>query len=437
MGSEKRPDFTPPRGMRDIMPEEMAKRKYVCGKIEEVLALFGYNLVDPSHIEKMETIFGKAGPGIEEEIYSFKDKGGRHLGLRFELTLGMARMVATKPDWPKPLRIAAISNAWRYDEPQYGRYRSFYQWDIELFGSDSPGADAEIVEVSCRIMDRLGLADYEMVVNDRNIVDAFLKSLDLQADKAQILRIMDKKGKITEDEMAEQLGALSLTDSQIKQIFGFASKKGHIFEICEFLREQPAMKNSDDVTRVEEIGRILEKSVGLQRIRFDLSLVRGLDYYTGFVFECYDPENINLGSVLGGGRFDGLVGIYGRDCPAVGSAGGIERLILSLESKDLFPKEIIHVPKVLIAPVTERELPEAMGISSRLREAGISAVVEVMGRKLGKSLETANKIGCEYTVIVGSRDLKDGVVTIRDMENGKEQRVSIEDVAKPIITGRS
>lgn len=432
MTFEAKPDFTPPRGMRDIAPEEMAKRRYVLDKIEEVLDLYGYNLVDPTHVEKLETIFAKAGPAIEKEIYAFEDKAGRRLGLRFDLTVGIARMVATNPQWPKPLRIAAISNIWRYDEPQYGRYRSVYQWDVEIFGSESPAADAEIVEVSCKMMDRLGFDEYEILVNDRQIVDRFLQTLGLAEQRADVLRVMDKRGKIGEEEMVQQFKALSLEDSQIERVMEFSARKGSIAEVCEYLRGL-GLGEMEAISRMEELGGILEGSIGLDRITFDLSLVRGLDYYTGFVFECFDPQNVDLGSVFGGGRFDRLVGIYGRGCPAVGCAGGITRLILALESKNLLPKNLLSLPKALVIPVSAGEAAVAATVASGLRASGVSAVVELMGRKLRKSLESANKLGYEYAVIVGSRDLKKGMVTVRDMGSGRESRVAVDDVATPIL----
>lgn len=423
--------------MRDIPPEEMAKREYICGKVRNVLSLFGYSLVEPTHIEKIETLHAKAGPGVEKEIYAFEDKGGRRLGLRFDLTVGMARMIASNPDWPKPVRLAAISNVWRYDEPQYGRYRSVEQWDVEIFGSENPAADAEIVEISCRMMDSLGLDRYEMVLNDRQVVDAFLASISVDANRPEVLRVMDKKGKIPPEEMADQLAALSLNRGQIDSIFRFASTRGSIFEVCDLLRNDPNVGNLKCMDRMEEIGRILEKSVGLDGIFFDLSLVRGLDYYTGFVFECLDPDDRDLGSILGGGRFDGLAGIYGRDCPAVGCAGGLERLLLSLESKHLIPRDVLPAPLACIAPVTQGEMPEAMKIAAGLRKAGISAVVEIMDRKLRKTLEVANRAGHAYVVIVGRRDLASGLVTVREMKTGREKKAAVEDVASILLNAQS
>ncbi len=425
-------DFTPPRGMRDITPEEMNKRRYVRQKIESVFSLFGYDFVDPTHIERIETIFAKAGPEIEKEIYAFDDKGGRRLGLRFDLTVGMARMVASNPDWPKPLRIAAISNIWRYDQPQYGRYRSVEQWDVELFGSTQPSADAEIVQLSSRIMEDLDLDQYRIPVNDRNIMDQFLRHLQLEADKAAILRIMDKRGKITRDEMTRMLQELNIDDSQIDLIFDFSSQQGDIYEVCEFLRECGHIQDTNSIQRMEEIGGILEESMGLERIEFDLSLVRGLDYYTGFVFECFDAQDESLGSVFGGGRFDGLVGLYGRPSPAVGCAGGITRLILALENKDLIPESIFNNPQVLVAPVTEKEMPKAMKIASDLRQNGVGAVVDVMSRNLSKNLDHANRMGHPFVIIVGSRDLSKGVVTLRNMKSGEEDQVEIDRVSKAI-----
>jgi histidyl-tRNA synthetase len=436
MNSEGNSAYTPPRGMRDIAPVEMAKRRFVRSKIEEILSLYGYNFVDPTHVEKLETLFEKAGPEIEKEIYAFEDKGGRRLGLRFELTVGIARMVATNPDWPKPLRIASISTVWRYDEPQYGRYRSIEQWDVELFGTESPSADAEIIEICSRVMDSLGLDNFEIIISDRRILDSFLESLGLEGVKTDVMRVLDKRGKISESQMREQLKALELDESQISSLFELTSIRGEVFQVVDKLGEYPFIEKPV-LDRMEEIGRVLEGTIDLERIVFDLSLVRGLDYYTGFIFECFDRDDLSLGSILGGGRFDRLVGLYGRDSPAVGCAGGITRLIMSLESKGLIPDDVVPVPLAYVTPITEKEMSEAKRIASILREAGIPTVVEVMGRKLRKALDSANKLGYGYTVIVGGRDIEKGVVTVRDMRTGEEKVVPIDDASKPILNGRN
>ncbi len=427
--------FSPPRGMRDIDPEEMAKREYVCGKIKDVLSLFGYQLIDPTHVEKIETIFAKAGPEIEKEIYSFEDKAGRRLALRFDLTVGMARMVANNPDWPKPLRLAAISNVWRYDEPQFGRYRSVFQWDIELFGTNNPAADAEVVQTSAMLLETLGLETYEICVSDRQIMDSFIASLGKKEISAEILRVMDKRGKITDEQMVALLSELGLRDAEIDEVIQFTSKRGSIFEVCSYLREMPALRDQPAVDRMEKIGTLLEPSMDLERIVFDLSIVRGLDYYTGFVFEGFDTEQRELGAVFGGGRFDELVGLYGRPCPAVGCAGGITRLILSLESKGLIPPDVVPRPEVYVAPVTDGEMPQAMAIATDLRKRGQSVLVEVSGRRLRKAMESADRCGCRYIVIVGRSDLESGMVTVRDLESGEEKKVRLGEVAS--VTCRS
>jgi histidyl-tRNA synthetase len=422
--------------MRDITPEEMAKRRYVRNRIQGVLSLYGYHLVDPTHVEKLETIFAKAGPEIEKEIYAFEDKGGRRLGLRFDLTVGIARMVATNPDWPKPLRIASISNIWRYDEPQYGRYRSIEQWDVELFGTKSPSADAEILEICARVMETLGLDSYEIIISDRRILDSFLESLGLDEKSPDVMRVLDKRGKITESQMNDQLRALELDETQISKIFELISIRGGIFQVVDRLADYPFVEKPV-LERMGEIGRILEGSTDPEKVIFDLSLVRGLDYYTGFVFECFDRDDLGLGSILGGGRFDKLAGIYGRDSPAVGCAGGISRLIMSLESKGLIPDDVVPVPIAYVTPVTEVEMSEANKIAAILRRDGIPTVIEVMGRKLRKALDSANRLGYGYTVIVGRRDIEKGVVTVRDMKTGEEKTVPIDDVSKPILKGRN
>jgi histidyl-tRNA synthetase len=345
-------------------------------------------------------------------------------------------MVATNPDWPKPLRIASISNIWRYDEPQYGRYRSIEQWDVELFGTENPAADAEILEVCARVMESLGLDSYEIIISDRRILDSFLVSIGLDDGKQDVMRVLDKRGKISESQMKDQLEALELNETQISEIFELVSIRGGIFQVVDRLAEYPFVEQSI-LDRMGEIGRVLEGSIDLEKVIFDLSLVRGLDYYTGFVFECFDRDDVSLGSILGGGRFDRLAGIYGRDSPAVGCAGGVTRLIMSLESKGLIPDDVVPVPIAYVTPITENEMSEANRIATILRKDGIPTVVEVMGRKLRKALDSANRLGYGFTVIVGRRDIEKGMVTVRDMKTGEEKTVPIDGVSKPILNGQS
>jgi histidyl-tRNA synthetase len=415
--------FSLPRGMKDIEPDEMAKRLWLSDKIRGVLQSYGFQMVEPSPVENLETLEAKSGPGIREEIYWFKDKADRDLGLRFDMTVGMTRMVANRFDLPEPIKIASIGGVWRYDEPQYARYRYFVQWDAEIYGVAEPAADAEIIALSSDILDRVGLKDHEIRVSNRKLVEGFLQTVDIrgQEELEPILRIIDSIGKKGAEKVEAELGRTGLSESKVKRIIGFASTGGKPGEVLPDL-EKKLPKNeliSKGLTELTGTFQNIENLGKTAKVQVDLGIVRGISYYDGTVFEAYDQAGEELGSVFAGGRFDKLCRIYGkRDMPATGVAGGFERLMLSLEKKMLFP-DIDQNVQVFVAMTGTEVRKETIEILRMLREAGIRADRDLKERPLRKQMEYASTIKARR-------------VRLRNMSTGNETLVETGRVADEV-----
>ena len=428
--------FTIPRGMRDIEPDEMARRIWLAEKVRDILRNHGFQLLEPSPLENLETLEAKSGPEIRDQIYWFKDKADRNLGLRFDLTVGITRMVANRFDLPEPIKLACIGGLWRYEEPQFGRYRYFTQWDAEVYGVAEPSADAEIIATGSDILDAVGLKDHEVRISNRKLVEGFLRTLGplSETDIEHLIRIIDKLGKIGPGQAERELSAAGLSTDRIKRILGFAEGGG---EPDKALRELEAKLPKGEMIKkgFEELSGTIEavESLGkLSRCKVDLGVVRGIGYYDGTVFEAFDRAGDDLGSIFAGGRFDKLCRIYGkRDMPATGVAGGFERLMLSLERKDLFP-DLEQRPQAFVVMVNEKVRNETVEIVRQLRSEGVRTDYDLKQRSLQKQLEYADALHARVAVIVGPRELKEGKVRLRDMRSGKETDVALSVAAEEI-----
>ena len=406
------PKFTVPRGMKDIEALEMEQREIIYAKIKHVLALRGFRLVEPSQLENLDTLVAKSGPAIEREIYAFRDKGGRKIGLRFDLTVGMARMVANSNE-PKPIRLACISNMWRYDNPQYARYRSFWQWDAEIYGSAGAEADAEIIALTSDILRSFNL-EFVIKISNRKLVEGFLLSIGVKRkDLVNVMRIMDKKSKISENEFKAELKKLGADAAKINEF-----TKTDISKMEKFAKNELAKAG---LSELKELFALLD--IYKINYEFDPSIVRGIDYYTGIVYEAWIKGESKLGAIAGGGRYDDLLGLYGSPMPACGIAGGIERLMLSLKEKITPAGGMVFVAFV-------NEVKFAVEIAEKLRKLGISAVYDVSKRDLRKQMDYANKINAPIAVIVGPKEVAEGKVKVREMISGKESELDITELIK-------
>lgn len=401
--------FQPPRGMKDIYPEEMMLREFVYEKIMRVLKSYGFRFVEPSAVENFETLAAKAGPEIENEIYCFKDKSDRKLGLRFDLTIGIARMVASTK-MARPIKLACLSNAWRYDRPQAGRYRSFWQWDAEIFGVSGVEADAEIISLTCDILESFGL-DYKIRVSNRKLIEGFLANLGLEKNMLAVLRAIDKISKISQKEILEELKKCGVDKKKAQQVLDF----------CSIKMDKIKPENKQMEEGIDELTHLfaLLKNYGKQdRCMIDLSITRGIDYYTSIVYEAWvDSAN----AIAGGGRFDNLAGLYGEAMPATGIGGGIERLLLAVEKTE----KVGIMPKILVAYVDESILPKAISVAQSLRKI-TSVDIDLMRRSIGKQLDYANAKKIKYVIIIGRQELEKGCIKLRNMHNGEEREIALD-----------
>ncbi|MFH0848464.1 MAG: histidine--tRNA ligase [archaeon] len=423
--------FNVPRGMKDIEPEEMSKRLWLERKILDILNRYGFQAIEPTPIENLETLEAKSGPQIKEEIYWFKDKSDRDLGLRFDLTVGMARMIANRFDLPEPTKLCSIADVFRYDEPQFGRYRHIYQWDAEIFGTSDPLADAESICVGIDILKEVGLKDFEVRISSRKLVEPFLRNVGIETESTleKALIIIDKLSKIGKEKMSQQLGEIGLSEKMIAEIQWFCLLKGPPQKTLSELSSRVGNRAElqPGISELERLIDILQSFRRLDHCVYDLSVVRGIGYYDGIVFEAFDRSVEGLGSIFGGGRYDGLCSIYGkRNVPATGVAGGIERLMLSLERGALYP-ELKNTPKVFVAGVNAEVQQNVWETVASLRSDNIWTDFDLKGRSLQSQLQYADSMRIPYAIIVGPREIKQNMVTLREMINRKEQQLSLTD----------
>jgi histidyl-tRNA synthetase len=432
--------FTVPRGMKDIEPKELGKYLWIKEKISEVFRRYGFQMMEPSTIENLETLEAKCGPEIREEIYWFKDKAGRSLGLRFDLTVGMTRMVANRYDLPEPIKLCAIAGMWRYDEPQFARYRFFHQWDAEIYGSIEPEADAEVISLSMDILENVGLKEYEVRISNRKLIEGFLRLLGINSTEKleSAFRIIDKITKIPKEEIVKKFLELNFMEFVISKILEFTSIRGKLNEAIEeiprdLLKNDLCKKGYEELLGLIEVLEAFDK---IDKCILDLSIVRGIGYYDGIVFEAYDKGGEDIGAILGGGRYDRLCKILGKkDMPATGVAGGIERMMISLERLGSL-KSISQVPEVFLAAVDDSSRRKLWKIVNELRKEGIATDFDLKRRSLKKQMEYANSLGIRYVAIIGPKEIEKGIIRLKDMSKHEENELSFEEFKKKILKSR-
>ncbi|MFA4647722.1 histidine--tRNA ligase [Pyrococcus kukulkanii] len=420
------------KGTRDFLPEEMAKRRWVFERIREVFERYNFKEVLTPVMEYTKLFELRSGEEVVKQLYAFKDKGGRNVSLRPDMTSSVARLYVNQfQNAPKPIKWYYIANMFRYEEPQSGRYREFWQAGVELIGSDRVEADAEVISLFVESYLSVGLKDFTVNIGDRVLLDEFAKMLGVK-DDIGLMRIIDKKDKLTQEEFIDELKKFGLDDAEVEKVLSLVEIRGRPDEVLPKAEELfKSEKAQDEIKKLYELVDILNAYGVSSWVVIDLGIARGFDYYTSVVFEAIAPNELGIGSIGGGGRYDNLIEVFGgRPTPATGFAIGVERLIPILEWKGVIP-EIDLSPDVYVVSVGDTKR-EAISIASRLRREGVKVEVELMGRKLRKALDYANRIKAKITIIVGRKDLERGVITIRDMESGEQREVKVEEVAKEV-----
>ena len=411
-----------PRGMKDFDSNEMTKIEFVRQKFLETAEIFGFKLMEPSPIELLSVLEAKSGPSIKDEIYQFKDKGDREVALRFDFTVGLTRYAVSQKTLKLPARFSSFGGVWRYDEPQKGRYRFFHQWNIETFGNLNLDYDAEIIEFTSRFFDNLTLQNIVIDINHRKLVESYIIQV-LESNEtsslADMFRAVDKIQKKSKNEILQEYKQKGYSSEKLEKILEFSNIKGTPSEIQQNF-DTSGLDGWDELCTLYDSL----KNIGIDNIRINFGIVRGLDYYSGIVFEAYDSTS-DLGALVGGGRYDSLPNAFGRnDLGATGVAGGIERIILRLDAQGISYTTSNETISVLY--VNDELKPRAIECASRLRKLGISTSVDLTGKSLKKQMEISTN--SKFCVIFAPKEFSEEQIVLRNMTDRTERKISIKEL---------
>ncbi len=410
-----------PRGMRDFDREGMVKIEFVRQKFLETAKTFGYDLMEPSPIELLSVLEAKSGPSIRDEIYQFKDKGDREVALRFDFTVGLTRYTASQKTLKLPAKFSSFGGVWRYDEPQKGRYRFFHQWNIETFGNLNEEHDAETIEFTSRFFDNLKLQNISIDINHRKLVESYINQVfeSNETTLHDIFRAVDKIQKKSKDEILQEYKQKGHSPEKLEKILEFSNLKGTPSEI----------KQSFDTSSLDgwtELCNLYDslKNRGIDNIRINFGIVRGLDYYSGIVFEAFDTTS-DLGALVGGGRYDNLPNAFGRnDLGATGVAGGVERIILRLDDQGVSCIPSNDTTSVLY--VNDELKSDAINCASKLRKLGIQTNIDLTTKSLKKQMENSSR--SKFCVIFAPKEFSEKQIILRNMIDRTEKQISLVEL---------
>ncbi|MFB6144199.1 MAG: histidine--tRNA ligase [Candidatus Nanohaloarchaea archaeon] len=415
------------KGTYDRYPEEWATWKKLVEVVDETAEEFGFRQISPPSIERQELWTEKEEDSVTDEMYAFTDKGDNKITLVPEQTPTRARLIQKRKDLKKPVKWYNTSKRWRYEDVTKGRDREFLQGDFDIFGIESVEADAEVIAAAATIFKKLELDDrVRFLVNDRKLLESILESQGIEETEAA-MKVIDDKEKMKREEFLEDLQERGLTAGEAEKVDELTDISGPILEKMDELREKAPKEVQGSVDRMESLGEALESYGVAEMCRFDLSIVRGLAYYTGLVFEAFDSEG-ELRALFGGGRYDELVGIFGdRDVPAVGFAFGYSPTIELLKKEGRYPLEEVETD-VYVLSVSESVRDVALDYATKLREEGLTVETDLSGRGFGEQLGYADSINAKRTLIVGERDLENDEVTMKHMDSGEEEVIAKDAV---------
>jgi histidyl-tRNA synthetase len=428
-----------PKGTRDFLPQEMILRQKVFDTARKVFERFGFEPLETPAFEYWELLSKKGGGGedVKKEIYYFRDKSDRELGLRFELTASLARVIANNPQLPKPFKRYQIGPVWRYDNPQAGRYREFWQADADIVGSQRMECEAECLAVAATILEALGFKDFAIRLNNRKILNGIVEFLQINKDKApDVFRALDKLEKIGQAEVMKELLKAGVKGAKAKELLEMTAVRGSPGTVLA--RERKRLEGftiaKEGMAELEQVVNKCSQYGIAGKIIIDFSLVRGLDYYTGPIFEI-SVRGKEIGSIAGGGRYDNLVETFGgKWTPMVGISLGVERICEIMASEGLAGKKPTKTDAFIVA-VDEAGRAKILEIAQALRTGGINVQTDLMDRPLGRQLEYVNKVGIPFVVFVGEKEIKKGKYSVKDMAKRKQGEYTLENIIKVLGKG--
>ncbi len=436
------------KGTRDFTPAEMIPRERLINTIKRVFQTFGFSPLETPALEMLEVLAGKYGEEGDKLLYKLdykNDRPGDRVALRYDLTVPLARLVASHPEWPLPFKRYQVQPVWRGDKPQIrqGRFREFYQCDIDTIGADEGFADAEIIALTVAMLDELGFneGDREAVVllNHRKILEGLTTFAGLPVEKMpDFCRILDKLDKIGKEAVFTELGNIGVSTASLDQLDTVFNTTGNNQERLEALTSQLADSPAalQGIEGLQTILNLLDSmQINPERVKFEARLARGLDYYTGAVWEAILPKQPHIGSLSGGGRYDELIGLYsGRDLPAVGATIGLDRMFAAMEQLDMVEKLGGTVTRILLTVFSPEERAVAIRMLAEFRKAGIPSDLFPQGGKMKKAFSYADKLGIPFVGVLGPDEAKMDPprLTLKDLSDGSQETVRVEEAIQRI-----
>ena len=442
----------PARGTRDFLPSDVRKRNYVIGIIREVYESYGFEPLETPAVENLETLTGKYGEEGSQLMFKVLkrgekldpaqgEKGLSDLALRYDLTVPLARVVANyRERLPKFFKRYQIQPVWRADRPARGRFREFYQCDVDAIGSGSMIVEAELISAVSEILTRLGFDDFEIRLNHRQILRGILQAVEIEeAKQSDALVALDKLDKIGKDGVLREFAQREIDENaglRLLDLFSDLEGKANpetLARLAEFMGEQEAGKAG-----LANLTQILEL-VKLENLKINASLARGLSYYTGAIIEIVLTKGDFSGSITGGGRYDDLIGMFGKEqIPACGLSIGLERIVVVMDERGMFPPELeTNAADVLVTLMDEASAVESLRLANELRAAGLRVSVYPEADKLGKQFKYASQIGVSFVCVLGESELAENNVTLKNMQTGEQETVSREEIAARISKRRN
>lgn len=444
-----------PKGTRDFGPAQMAKRQFIFDRIKRVFQKYGFLPLETPAMENLSTLTGKYGEEGDQLLFKILNSGDflkdvpkenletgnwklvtgsiSEKGLRYDLTVPFARyVVMNRNEITFPFKRYQIQPVWRADRPQKGRYREFYQCDADVVGTDSLICEAEIILMIKEVFAALGLSDYTIKINHRGILSGLAELAGSLENQMSLFVAIDKLDKIGEDKVKEELASRGFQADSIQSVFDILNFKGTTEEKLNLIAQKiasstAATKATKDLKEVFQL--LAAYGENLDHVEFDIALARGLSYYTGCIFEV-KINNVAIGSVSGGGRYDNLTGVFdSKDKNSgVGISFGVDRIYDAMEELQLFPQETQVSSKVLICHFDETCKHYGLGVLQSLRQKGIASEIYPDGVKIQKQLDYANKKMIPFTIVIGSEEMKSGLLAFKDMKKGEQQKLSLEEI---------
>jgi len=430
-----------PKGMRDFLPQEMLKREYVFSVVREVFHLYGFEPLQTPVLELTETLMGKYGEDAEKLIFNAQHPGGKEeLSLRYDLTVPLARVVGQyQNEITLPFKRYQLSPVWRAERPQRGRYREFYQCDADIVGIKDMSADAEILGVIVTALKKLGFPQFSVKVNNRKLLTGMGQFSGVpDSQLGDLYRSIDKFDKIGADGVKGELLERGIDNEVIGRMMDLIQSRQEGVENLDYLQsvmgDIPAA--AEGIRELRELGEHLSAAyISMENYEFDFTMVRGLGYYTGPIFETIITQP-NLGSVTGGGRYDGLIGLFRKDSlPTTGTSLGIERIIDLMDELNLYPAHLGGtVVQILVTVFGDETRNEATKLASELRAQGVRTELYMEDKNLGKQFQHADKKGIPLVAILGTDEIYQGKVKLKRLKDGEEKTVEREAVTGAIQT---